>query len=342
MNLITLFVDKTLSLLRMGKGWFSKLVSSIVEAGRTHSYVETTNPSQSDTLHKKIAWADESILKKEFEKAVRFALKIMRFGPVKIAIDTTEDPYWGKYGAENTRASIYETSKKSWQYINIAIVEPKFIPLMSLPYRQTDDLDDLVIGLLKYIRSLPLRINLVLFDRGFYHWHLIDFLENKQGKKPWPYLILVPKNEAIKKYINQIKGKRGVFTHLGKYTKDQTSWFPQTKIVIFKGIIKDRHQEDIIVCFATNQRASIQLLTDYRKRWNIETGFRIHDEAGIKSKSSNPLVRYFYHILGMLLILMWRLYNYSYEHMVFKRYLKRIEFLSLSISSIENKLPDIC
>ena len=184
MNLITLFVDKTLSLLRMGKGWFSKLVSSIVEAGRTHSYVETTNPSQSDTLHKKIAWADESILKKEFEKAVRFALKIMRFGPVKIAIDTTEDPYWGKYGAENTRASIYETSKESWRYINIAIVEPKFIPLMSLPYRQTDDLDDLVIGLLKYIRSLPLRINLVLFDRGFYHWHLIDFLENKQGKKP--------------------------------------------------------------------------------------------------------------------------------------------------------------
>ncbi|MBS3080119.1 hypothetical protein J4221_01490 [Candidatus Pacearchaeota archaeon] len=49
---------------------------------------------------------------------------------------------------------------------------------MGVPYRQTDDLDALTIDLLKYAKTLPLIIDLILFDRGFYHANLIDFMEN--------------------------------------------------------------------------------------------------------------------------------------------------------------------
>ena len=205
-------MDKCLSVLRHGKAWFSRLVASLIEAGRTHSYVETYNPSQSDTFHKAIKQSDSIIFKREFEKALKKVLKALRFDRVKVAIDVTEDPYWGKNGSYNTRAKVHERSDESWQYVNLAIVEPKFIPLMSLPYRQIDDLTRLSIDLLEFLRTLPLRVELVLFDRGFYIAELIDYLENKKGKRSLPYLIFVPKNKAMKRYIEQTE-KLVVFRH---------------------------------------------------------------------------------------------------------------------------------
>jgi hypothetical protein len=325
MALINMFMNKCLSLLRLGRTWFSKLLSSIIEAGRTISYVETVNPGQSDTLHKEVKCCDIQLLKREFERAVRKGITAMRLGIVKVAIDATEEPYWGKEGTCNTRTKVHEKSEESWQYINLSIVDPKFIPLMSLPYRQIDDLDNLVIDLLEYLRALPLRVGLVLFDRGFYHWKLIDYLENRRGGRPWPYLILVPKNDAMKDFISQTKGKLEAFKHEGTHLKDKTGWKPTTKIVICKGIGKNKNGEPIDWCFATNQRATLKLVWIYRKRWNIETGFRIQDETKIKSKSSNPVIRFFYHLLSMLIILMWRLHNHFEQYIVFKRYLKCLE-----------------
>ncbi len=324
-------MNKCLSVLRLGRNWFSKLLGSIIEAARTHSYVETVAPSQSDTLHKEIKNSDLQLFKHEFESSVRMVLKFLRFGSVKVAIDVTEEPYWGKNGTYNTRAKVHELSDESWQYANLSIVEPYFVPLMSLPYRQVDNLDDLAIDMLEYLRTLPMKINLVLFDRGFYHAHLIDYLESKKTGTPWPYLIFIPKNGAIKGYMEQTESSLGVFTHQMNYSIEKSAWRPITKIVVCKGIGKNKNGDPIDWCFATNQRASLNLVWIYRKRWNIETGFRIHDEATIKSKSSNLLVRYFYHLIGMLLILMWRLRNAFDIHMVFKRYLKDIEMFFTSL-----------
>ena len=336
MTLLSKFVDKCLSVLRLGKSWFAKLLGGIIEAGKSISYVETERPTQSDTLHKAIKYCDISLIKREFEMAVKKSVKSLRLGNVKVAVDVTEDPYWGKEGHFNTRAKVHEKSDESWQYVNLAIVEPKFIPLMSLPYRQIDDLDTLTMDLLEYLRTLPLKIKLVLFDRGFYHWKLIDYLENCRGGRPWPYLIFVPKNGAMKEYIHLTNGKIGVFKHQKAYCKDKSKWKPSTKIVIVKGVGKNKKGKPIDWCFATNQRASINLVWIYRKRWNIETGFRIHDEARVKSKSSNPLIRYFYHMLGMLLILMWRLHNHFEPYLVFKRYLK---YLIMDYMELVQKPP---
>jgi hypothetical protein len=324
-RLISNFINKSISVLRLGSSWFGRLLAGIVEAARGKSYVETYSPTQSDTLHKEIKHSDAALFKHEFEKAIRIALKLLRFKVVRVAIDVTEEPYWGIEGSFNTRAKIHEKSEESWQYVNLSVVEPFFVPLMSLPYRQIDDLDDLVIELLDYLRTLPLTVKLVLFDRGFYHAHLIDYLESKNTRKPWPYLILVPKNDAMKTDIKQTNGYLAEFRHTLNYSLDKSIWKPTTRIVVCRGVAKNKLGEDIDCCFATNQRASFELLRLYRKRWNIETGFRIHDEATIKCKSSHPLIRYFYHLVGMLLIIMWRLHNHFEPYEIFKRYLKYVE-----------------
>jgi hypothetical protein len=332
MSILSTFINKTLSLLRLGNGWFSRLLSHISEAGRVGGYIETVDPSQADSLHQAIKYSDSQLFKREFECSVRSGLKSLGLGPVCLGIDVTEDAYWGENGQPNTRPKVHVKSDESWQYVNLAIVQPRFIPLMSLPYRQVDDLDTLVIDLLEYLRTLPLRVKLVLFDRGFYHWRLIDYLENRRGGKPWPYLIFVPKNKAMKRYINGTEGKLGAFRHEGDYSKDMSTWKPSTKIVICKGIGQDKQGNSIDWCFATNQRASLALVSMYRKRWNHETGFRIQDEAQIKSKSSHPLIRYFYHLVSMLLVLTWRIRNATKDYTVFKRYLKQLEIMFMELA----------
>lgn len=84
--------------------------------------------------------------------------------------------------------------------------------------------------------------------------------------------------------------------------------------------------EEIAWCYATNQKPSLSLCMEYPKRWNHETGFRIHDEAKIKSKTHNAKIRFFYHLISMLLIILWRLQNNKVCIIVFKRFLKQLEF----------------
>lgn len=320
MSIIRTFINKCLSLARLGENWFDRLIQSIIEAGRTISYVETVNPVQSDTLHLVIKRSDIKAFMHEFEKIVRFALFKLRLKRVKIAFDTTEDITWSKPNL-NLRPSVHTHSLLSWQYLNISVVDPYFIPLMSIPYTQVDDLDDIVIDLLSYVGTLPIIVDLVLFDRGFYHAHLIDYLENKKGGKPWPYLMLVPEREVQKKYIKETRDKGKLFKyfhHDFEYTKDKSTWTTSTTVMVR---VVD---EKTAWCYATNQKPSLSLCKEYSKRWNIETGFRVHDEARIKTKSNNPLIRFFYHLIGMLLILLWRLQN-TIQITVFKRYLKHLE-----------------
>lgn len=324
MKMINKFLKISLSLSRFAKGWIRKLFGSFADAARSISYVETVNSTQSDTLHREIKRSSERLFKRGFEQCVRFVLRSLPFNQAKVAIDITEDAYWGT-SSLHTLASVHKRGEEIWQWVTLSIVEPYFVPLMSLPYKQTDNLDELVIELLDYLHSLPLQVGLILFDRGFYHWKLIDYLNGKKRGWSWPYLILVPKNKAMKKFIEQTQGDIDSFDHCTKYKRDQTTWRTATKIAILKGATKNKKGEAIDWCFATNKPVHHGLVTTYKKRWNIETGFRIHDEARIKTKSKHPLIRYFFHLLSMLFILMWRVHNSTVQYTVFKTFLKRIE-----------------
>src|SRR3989338_5036174 len=184
MNIIGTFVDKCFQLARLGKSWYDRLLAGIVEAGRTISYVQTTTPQQSDTLHSTIKGSDFRCMMREYELILRIVLPKMHMGKVVIAFDTTEEVTWCKSSLRNLRPSVYDKPLASWQFLNMCIVEPYFVPLMSIPYRQIDDLDTLVINLLRFLSTLSLDVRLILLDRGFYHAHLIDYMNNRNGGKP--------------------------------------------------------------------------------------------------------------------------------------------------------------
>jgi hypothetical protein len=316
---------KCLSLSYMGKEWCDKLTQGLVEAGRTISYVETTIPSKSDKFHLSIKGCDNKTFMHEFEKIVRFAIVKLKLKnkKVKIGFDTTEDLTWCKSGLMNLRPAVYDKPLQSWQFLNVSIIEPFYFPLMSIPYTMFTNLDNLVINLLNYIKTLQITVELILFDRGFYHSHLIDYLNGIKRGWSWPYLILVQERKLQTRLIQQTRDanlKFSSYEHIFYYTKDKSSWKPSTTLMV-KVV-----DEKIAWCYATNQKPSLKLCREYPKRWNLETGFRVHDEARIKSKSLNPKIRFFYHLVSMLLVLLWKLKNNKIEVIVFKRFLKWLEY----------------
>jgi len=300
-----------------------KLCSGIIEAARTISYVETVS-NKADTLHRHIKNTDEKTLKKAFEFNTRKAIARMGLGNVTLAIDTTKELYYGKNGKLNVRQTKYEKgTNEVFEYIVLSIVDPKPLPLMALPYKQGQNKATLCTELLNYAQSLKVNINCVLFDRGFYIGELIKYLSSVRLK----YLIFVPQNKAMKRFIFKTDNIAS-FCHTIKWNKNFSLWEIETKIVIIKSQFfnKKKHiMEDCYWCFATNLRQNLYLITKYKQRWQIETDFRVHDEARIKSKSNEPIIRYFYFLTSLILVANWEVNRLIYPHVSFKKYLKFVE-----------------
>jgi len=325
MKILTTYLDKSISLFGLKKPWISALCADLTEASRTISYVETVG-NKADSFHKMISNSDPYFLKRAYEFCARESLKKLKIKKVELAIDGKKDLYYGDEGGLHVRQIKPEHgAEEAWEYIVLSIIHPIRIPLMALPYSQGDSIDDLCIELLEFAKTLPLKITKVLFDRGFYHARLIDYLESRRGGTPLPYIIFVPKTKAVKKYLDQVKGNFGVFKHQFYYKHKKSGWCPQTTLVVCKNVGKNKNGESYDWVFATNLKPSIKLVRDYKRRWNIETGFRVMEEGKIKTKSNKPIIRLFYFLLRALFTLLWALQNSLQRHMRYKVYLRVIE-----------------
>lgn len=323
MSLLSNFLDKNVSLLHLGKRWVGGLCADIVEAGRTNSYVETVG-SKADTLHRRAAYLDETMLKRSYELAVRKVLSRLSLKSVELAIDGKKDLYYGKNKLSSRGVKAEKGTSQAFEYVVLSVVSPIKLPLMAVRYPQGKDLTSCCVELLDYAKSLPFKIGCVYFDRGFYIAKLIDYLNNKKGGKPLPYLIFAREDSKIKQYVEQTIDV-GVFKHEFKYSYDKSSWKPTTTIVVVKNAGLNKKGEYYNMSFATNLTPSRSLVKKYKTRWNIETGFRIMEEAKIKTKTNNPVVRLFYFLLRCLLHLMWSLQREKSVFLVFKQYLRVLE-----------------
>lgn len=318
MNQIHQFLQKAFASSASSRILPLKVISyNLTKCAKANTYVETLG-KHADSLH---SWIDQSYdidFKRAFQLVVSKALKRLGVREAKLAIDYTSEPFYGKY------RSLYlsNTANKKWSAeIKFAVVsliaEHKTMPLMAIPVRLGDGMAKPAIELLAYCQAIVPRIRYVLFDRGFYCAELIDYLEAKGLK----YCMLVPeKRGRIAQYVAQTQ-QLGKFSHKLKYSKDKSTWCPQTTIVVCKGI----NEWDWI--FASNMHLSghIAYVLLYKKRWRIETGFRVQDEARIKSKSCKILTRYFYFLVSCVMQLLWVVHKKLFGTLPFKRYLDEIE-----------------
>jgi hypothetical protein len=323
MSFIKRFVNSTINILGKLRVKVNEILSAFSEAGRTNGYVETIS-NKADTVHLRIKDNSERNLKRAFEFNAKNAIGRMGLGKVICAIDVTGELYFGNNGGINVRQIKHENgAEESFSYVVLEVIKPHSLPLMAIPYKQGDDLTAIVKELLNYAKTLRILIEAVLFDRGFYIGDLIQFLNDNLIK----YLIFVPENDAMKSYI-ALTDKFAYFNHIMKWNKYKSTWETPVKIVIiWDEIIRKGKKIEYYWIFATNLKHSILLIKTYKQRWQIETDFRVHDEARIKTKSNLPIIRYFYFLTSLVLMANWQVNRIEHPNVPFKRYLKNIEYI---------------
>lgn len=289
----------------------------LVKVAKANSYVETLG-TNADILHIWIKKSYEEDFKAAFEFQVKKALKHLGVSYARLAFDITAEPFYGKTNS----IYIFGTDKnKKWdgefKFITVCLItRNKQIPLMALPIRLGNQ-TNLTLELLEYCQTLFRGIRLALFDRGFYIGELIDYLEAKEIR----YIILVPEKKGkIQEYVEDT-AELGKYKHEMVYSKKKSKWKPKTTIVVCKGI------DEFPWIFATNInfRTRVEYIWYYKRRWQIETNYRVEDEARIKSKSTNHFIRYFYFLISLLLHLLWIVNKNIKYYAPFKKYLDIIE-----------------
>ena len=284
-------------------------------ASSHNTYVETVS-NKADSLHRRIKLSYEEDILDAYKQAIKKLLKYKRFGIVTLAVDITKEKFYGKkrdfhiYHCDED----YE-SKAEFHYMVISIVgTDKNLPLMALPVPLGCYREDLVEELLLFVKGL-LRIRLVLFDRGFVSKNLIHVLQKLNLK----YIIFARKYKELECMLESVE-ESAIIEHEMKYFKDKSSFIVDTYLVM----VKDGEYD---WAFYTNLHLddAKHYIRLYKKRWQIETNFRVEDEAKIKSKSVNYLVRYFYFMVSLLLHAVWLVFDDSqfklflikiYEHVI--------------------------
>jgi hypothetical protein len=281
----------------------------ILRASLANTYLETVG-SRADSIHLTIKRVPASNIYWAYYKTVEVLAPKFKLNEqeVVLAFDYTDEEFYGdaqgfwihKWTGENGITG-------KFKFLTCAIVSsdiPEKVPLISIPVRVGHNMANEVCWSLSMVKPLVHSITLTLFDRGFYSKELMLTMTNTE----YPYLIFVPKNPQVKKELAQmVDSEKKKIQYRFKLNKDRTVLWGETTLAFLKQIFDKKSGKKFDLSFATNQ-SEINLdyiVSTYKGRWRIETGFRVQDEAHIPSKSKSAKIRFFFFVYSQVLQLLW-------------------------------------
>jgi putative transposase len=279
---------------------------------------------ESESLHEDIPSADvfyhhanNKLDKKEILKmCIRYAAEIVKLiknifmrSNFTIAIDFTEDPYYGdKENFYVVGGQRKNSTNDSFRRLTAAIAEEGFrFVLFAYPVSKDDHNDALLVEeAIRKIRKLGITIGKVLLDREFYNSKII-FLCNYFNID---YIIPAKKDSKVERKIEELKKAEKKFPIIVENYEIEDQL---TNLLLMED--KNDKGEPIIYGFITNIevekfRNDPEIISEcYRKRWDIENANKFQDAFNIHTNSTNGLVRYFFFVLTVLLHNFWVLVN---------------------------------
>ena len=233
--------------------------------------------------------------------------------PVIAAIDYTKDPYFGEYTNMVLRSKRELGTNLFYTYASLHIVEAgRRITVSTIPVYQLEDHALIVEELVKAARDKGIRIHTLLIDRGFYTIDAMNILDELKVR----YLMPAVKNSRIKHVIEDCHNH--LIPNMVKLTMRRDSGEEASFSLIIHPK-KDAEDADPIheryTVFATNMKYPEafklypEIPEEYRKRWGIETGFRVQNTIKAKTTSTNYTIRLIYQMLSIMLYNIWQLAN---------------------------------
>ena len=215
-----------------------------------------------------------------------------------------------------------------WKFLTCSIVnrdKPPKVPILSIPTPIGYDMAKQVAHMVHLVRPLVQGIRLALFDRGFYGRPLMKMLDDLDV----PYLIFVPRTKQVGRELDamQAEAKKTVRYEFS-YERDKTTHRGQTNLALLKQVFDPRRRKPFDWAFATNvDDFDLEtIVPQYKGRWRIETGFRVQDQASVRSSSKRVEVRYFYFAFEQALQFAWgALYK---DEVPYKRLVQELVYAS--------------
>ncbi len=297
---------------------------------------ETVFSRLKDADFEKIKHAFYSVLKGIFP-----LLKILlRNRQIALAFDITDEPYYGKVeGLWIHPEKPVQGSTGCFKFLTVSCTDRnnKLI-LGSLPVRIGADIVKLVMEMTEQARQFVMP-NMLLFDRGFDDYRLIEALQHTMLR----YQILWRKHKWTAKVFKRMRrGEVREVNRTGTYSRDKTQHKVKIRFVLLKKYKRYKKGRAYDWVFATNtrQRWPHLYVDKYRKRWNIETVFRVLDTIQIKTTTKNEVIRYFLNMFCCLVYNLWKCANILGCHITLKNFVVKIIAYVKTLLNASHHVPD--
>ena len=333
------FIDESLGIDREKNSVTGfELIVPLTESVAYNSYVESVS-NKSDILYLRIK---ESLIGMITNAYLNYIKKIsanikLNEKPVILAFDYTNEDFYGDVQGFDIHGWTGENGiTGKFKFLTCSIISddiPEKIPLISVPIRLGHYKSSVILHCLSLIKNYIGEIKLILFDRGFYDNDLMFELT----KWEYSYLIFVPKRKEYKQLFEELEEKKTIFVHDYTFKKDMSTWEGENYLTFLKQIYDPKSEKNYDWIFATNVEkiALGDILKQYKKRWRIETQFRVQDEARIKCKSKEMKVRYFFFLFEQMLQTIW--ICFYKEEASFKEFLIELSKMSRKWTKIDEQ-----
>jgi hypothetical protein len=243
------------------------------------------------------------------------ALRRHRKRPLRVAIDLTLLPYYGKHSLDNLE--IYRSKAKAgtrsfFAYATAYVMlHGQRFTLAVTPVTRSELLKEVLQELLHLVSKAGLKPGLLLLDRGFYSVAIIRYLQ--QARRPFLMPVVCHGRKA-----DHPKGPSG--SNLFKLMK-KSGWFSHTlqdpkkkkatvSICVKRTRWKDRHGRKkwdtwVYAYWGITPKRVDWVKQTYRKRFGIETSYRQMNQCRIRTTTKKFHVRFLYVAIGLLLRNLW-------------------------------------
>jgi hypothetical protein len=226
----------------------------------------------------------------------------------RLAIDLNLQPYYGEPSPEEEpyiyRSKAHAGTCSFYAYAtSYVICKGKRVTLALTPVRRDDTMVGILSRLIERVSALGLRIKRVYSDRGFFNVPVIRWLLEQDIPFEMPVMIR-GKSGGTRQLL---KGGKSYKT---KYTMvSQTYGSVTVEVWIVCIYLNGRHGKHGRQYFAyAAHRVPFgprALYHDYRRRFGIESSYRLKNTCRINTTMSNPVVRFVFFAIAFVLIDVW-------------------------------------
>lgn len=249
----------------------------------------------------------------DLEKQLNSALKSRKLpgikkGKLKLAIDFNLIPYYGNPNPEE-KPYIYRSQAKMgtcsfYAYASLYVLKKgKRLTLAIRGIRNQDTNVAIITYLLADIETLKIKIKTLYLDRGFFSISVIRWLKALNIPFIMP-AIRRGKQGGINQFLQGRKSYKTTYT-MKKSAEDYVT-FDLWIIVKYRKGKRNKYGLEYLVYVVYKADVSLNYIqTDYRKRFGIESSYRIKNICRIKTTNKKPVIRLLLLGISFLLVNIW-------------------------------------